>query len=145
MGNISVLTDVFSLYIYSTSIDGNVSGIASMTDLTNLRANSTLITGDLTSVATLTSLDYLYLNSTSIDTYTTGALPAWGGCAIQIQDLGLSATEVDNFIIDLEDGGGNGDNGTLNIAGTNATRTSASDTAKANLETDGWTVTANNP
>jgi hypothetical protein len=107
---------------------------------------NTAVDGDIADLAGLTSLDNIYLYDSSVDTYTgSTALPAWDGATIYIHNLGLSATEVDDFLIDFEDGGGNGDNGLINIAGTNATRTSASDTAKSNLETDGWTVTANNP
>jgi len=72
-----------------------------------------------------------------VNTYTTPtALPAWAGCDIQIQDLGLDQGEVDGFINDLADGVGA--NGKLYIGGTNAARTAASDAGKAALIAAGW-------
>jgi len=97
--------------------------------------------GDISTFAILPNLATLYLYSTSCTQYTSTPLPAWAGADIQIQSIGLDATEVDNFLIDLADGCGAG--GSLNIAGTNAARTAASDAALATLTAAGWVVTVN--
>lgn len=61
--------------------------------------------------------------------------------SIQKQNNSMTSTEVDNQLINLD--GTSWINGTLNIAGTNGARTTASDTAYANLVSNGWTITAN--
>lgn len=63
------------------------------------------------------------------------------GVSIQLQDNAMTSTEVDNQIINLDTT--SWINGTLNIAGTNASRTSASDTAYNNLVANGWAITVN--
>ena len=142
--SLSALSTLVRLYLYDTSSTGDTSELTSLTSLQRLRVDgATGFTGDIADFAPLTALTYLNVSGSGITDYTQGALPAWAGCDIDISDLGLTSVEVDDFLIDLEDGGGNGDNGTLNIGGSNAARTSASDTAKANLLTDGWTITVN--
>jgi len=85
-------------------------------------------------------VEYLYLSKSGVSDYTSTTIPnTWK--YIFLQDLGLTSTEVDNFIIDLEDGAPA--DGTLVIGGTNAARTSASDDEVTSLENDGWTITVN--
>jgi hypothetical protein len=60
---------------------------------------------------------------------------------VSIQSNNMTSTEVDDQIINLDNTGWI--NGILNIAGTNAARTSASDTAYNNLIANGWTITVN--
>ena len=123
-------------------LSGDIAALAPLTSLTYLRLNSTSVDGDIAALAPLTSLTSLRLYSTSVDTYTTPtALPPWAGNDIQVQDLGLDQTEVNGFLNDLADGVGAG--GSLDIAGTNAARSAASDVAKAALITAGWGVTVN--
>jgi len=54
---------------------------------------------------------------------------------------GLSETEVDNLLIDLDASGMS--SGTINISGNNAARTAASDAAVTSLQGKGVTVTTN--
>ena len=144
IGNISSLsglTALVSLYLYSTSILGDIADIAPLTLLTNLRLYDTSLSGDIADINALTSLTKLYAHSSDVD-YTTATLPAWSNNDIRIDSTELqSSSEVDQFLIDLAAAGGT--NGTLNIAGDNAARTSASDAAKATLLANGWTVTVN--
>ena len=66
------------------------------------------------------------------------------GVTIQLQDNNMTSTEVDNQIINLGTTiSPTWANGTLNIAGTNAARTAASDTAYNNLIANGWSITVN--
>lgn len=152
----------FQYVLNNTSIDGqtrdlppganryilnntNVQGPASElpADAEIYQITNTAISGDLSVVRTLSSKlnDFIASNS-SISQYTSGSynhLPT--NDFILIDDLGLTATEVDNFLIDLEATGA--DDGTLNIAGTNAARTSSSDAAVAALQSRGWSITVN--
>jgi len=67
--------------------------------------------------------------------------PTSDGVSILLYSNGMPSTEVDNQLINLD--GTGWINGTLNIAGTNAARTSASDTAYSNLISNGWAITVN--
>ena len=62
--------------------------------------------------------------------------------SVQIYSIGLSSSEVDDWLNDFDDDL-TGAAGTLNIAGDNAPRTSASDAAKTAINTDGWALTVN--
>jgi hypothetical protein len=108
--------------------------------LTYLFLHNTSVSGDISALSGLTSLVYIYLYNTNVDV-GTDTFPAWNGTDIRVQDNGWNATQVDNFLIYLDNGGGV--SGTLNIAGTNATRTPASDAAKTSLLGKGWTITVN--
>jgi len=142
IGRFSKMTSLTYLYLNSTSVSGDISAVSGLTSLTRLYLYSTSVSGDISAVSGLTSLTRLYLYSTSVSgDISAVALPAWAGINLQIQDLGLDATEVDNFLIDFEDGAGAA--GTLTLNGTNATRTSASDAAVASLRGAGWTVNVN--
>lgn len=136
----SGLTNLVHLHLYSTSVSGDIVNLTGLTSLVYLFISTTAISGDIGDLSVLTSLGYLYLYSTSLS-YGSVALPPWAGTNIQLQSAGLDSTEVDNFLIDLASGVGA--NGSLNIAGTNAARTSASDAAKAALLSAGWSVTVN--
>lgn len=142
-GNVSAingLTSLTYLQLFNTSVSGDISAINGLTNLTYLNLSYTSVSGDIGDLSGLTGLKYLYLYNTSLS-YGSVALPPWAGTNIQVQSVGLDSTEVDNFLIDLASGVGA--NGSLNIAGTNAARTSASDAAKATLLAAGWSVTVN--
>jgi hypothetical protein len=97
---------------------------------------STSVSGDLSALSGLVKLKNLYLYSTGVSDYTSTPLPAWPGCNIQIYDLGLSSTEIDDFLIDLADGVGAA--GSLTYIAGNDPRTAASDAAVAALSAAGW-------
>lgn len=140
VGDLSELTSLLYLYLYSTSVSGDIGDLSGLTSLEELYLNNTSVSGDIGDLSGLTSLEDLRLNNASCS-YGSVALPAWAGIYINISSVGLDSTEVDNFLIDLADGVGAG--GTLNIAGSNAARTGASDAAKAALLTASWNVTVN--
>jgi len=117
-------------------VSGDVASFAGLANALRLRLYSTSISGDLASLAGLTKLIYLSVYSTGINDYTSTPLPAWPNCDILINDLGLSSSEVDAFLIDLADGVG-ADGSLVYIAG-NGARTSASDAAVAALGAAGW-------
>jgi len=136
----NALTILNILYLYGTNVTGAIKDLSVFTALTDLRLYTTGITGDIKDIETLTSLVTLHIYSSSVVDYTSTTIPGtWNN--ILIQDLTLSATEVDNFLIDLDTAAG--EDGTLNIAGSNAARTGASDAAKASLIAKGWGITVN--
>jgi len=140
-GNISSiagLTSLLSIDFSNTGVEGDIAGFTSFSNLIYLISYNSSITGNLADIASLTSLVYLWLSDTSL-TYTTTSLPAWAGNDIELTSCGFSSAEVDNILIDLASGCGA--NGRLNLGGTNAARTSASDAALATLIAAGWTVT----
>jgi hypothetical protein len=140
VGGLSTLTSLIRLYLYNTSVDGDVGGLSTLTSLTNLSLQGTSVDGDIGGLSTLTSLVLLYLYDNTLS-YSSTSLPAWADNDIQVYSTSLSSTEVDSFLIDLADGVG--DDGTLNIAGTNDSRTSNSDAAVDSLLDHNWTVTVN--
>jgi len=138
----SILGKLNYLIFEGTSVSGNISDLKIFTTLTYLNLGWTNMTGDIADIDTLTNITFLRLCASHF-TYSTMVIPdSW--TKIEVYDLGWNSATVDQFIIDL-DTPGRVANGTLNIAGNNAARTHASDTAKANLEAKGWVITANEP
>jgi hypothetical protein len=133
---LSGMVDLTTLGLFSTGVSGDITSLSGLVDLTYLNLRSTLVTGDIASLSGLVDLTVLYLHSTSVSDYTSTPLPAWPGCNIRIYNLGLSSTEIDNFLIDLADGVGAG--GSLTYIAGNSARTAASDTAVAALSAAGW-------
>jgi len=83
-----------------------------------------------------------FIQGANTSTYTSGNYSVdVTGADIRVDNLGLSSSEVDNFLIDLEASGAS--SGTLNIAGSNAARTSSSDAAVSALQSRGWSITVN--
>ena len=135
IASLAGMTSMQYLFLSSTGVSGDIASLAGMTLLRYLYLYSTGVSGDIASLAGMTLLRYLYLYSTNV-TYTAGAaLPAWAGCWIYIYDTGLTNVAptwmVDNFLIDFAATAGTG--GKLYMAGTNGTRTAASNDAKAAL------------
>jgi len=162
-GDIQNLPSGASVYNFrDTSVTGEIQNLPSGASVYNFRDTSvtgdiqnlpdgasvyffdnTNVTGDIASYRSLSNILVRYLiKDTSVSTYTSGNYSVdVTGADIQVQDLGLSSTEVDNFLIDLEASGAS--SGTLNIAGNNAARTSSSDAAVSALQNRGWSITVN--
>jgi hypothetical protein len=131
-------------YFYNTSISGDVADLP--TGAAYYSFSNTSISGDLNVFATLgTEIDLIYLydciNITGYTSATLQNISADNAANIRVYNLGLTSTEVDNFIIDLA-AAQTGD-GYLSIGGTNAARTSASNAAVAALLALGWDVLVN--
>lgn len=147
ISDISSLTGLTVLVLGGTNVTGNVSAVSNMTSLTSLNMNSTSVNGNLSVIANLTSLVYLYLFSTSIADYTTSDLDTPDNAMRNLYNMLLDSTEVDNFIIDAANWNGSTYDAPsgldIDIDGTNAPRTSASDAAVNAIIAVGGTVTAN--
>lgn len=97
-----------------------------LVQLEQLAIYGNTITGNLNELSTLSNIVNLYAFGLDL-TYTTpiGGWPALSGFDIRIYSCGFSSTEIDALINDPADAGWA--NGNYNIAGSNASRTSASD------------------
>lgn len=159
--NLAELTGLVTCNLYGSRVSGNLSVFEGMLSLEYLRLAGALITGELSSLpASLTFLDLSYiagmskpindLKATALTTLyfnnsypsvTSGALSGpWAGTH-QLNNCGLTPTEIDNALIIYDSAGGTG--GTLKLDGGNGARTSASDAALVGLLGKGWTVTVN--
>jgi len=126
---------------YADTVNYQITISGEADQITTLDLSSESVFGNVKDFADLTALTALTLNSTLVSYPATATLADWTGSTILLQDCALPAAQVDLFLIDLDSDVTGA--GTLNIAGTNGTRTSASDTAKASLVTKGWTITVN--
>ena len=136
----SALTSLTYIDCYSTSVTGDVSSWSALTSLTYLRCYSTSVTGDVSSWSALTSLTYLNISSTSV---TFGSALAWSMTGTinmySINNGGATSAMVDNMIESFSTCTGC----TIEIAGTNAHRTAASNDDLNTLLANGNTITLN--
>jgi len=133
---------------FNNLLIGTISGLTSLSQLaTGLIYYCGALTGDIrlflsgSPLLTLLALKPNPGGAAYDMTYTTGALQAFAGADLDIRSTGLTSTMVDDFLIDFADGIGTPI--ALNIAGTNAARTAASDAAKAVILATGCVLTVN--
>jgi hypothetical protein len=98
------LAGLINLYCYNNNGSGDLGGFSTLPNLVNFRPYNNAFT---------------YLQTTT--------WPAYNGVSILLQSTLSTAAEVDRFIIDSV--ASNWTNNTINFAGTNPARTSASDVA----------------
>lgn len=139
--SICELTSLTEIRLYNIDLSGDISEIAGWTSAVNLQLYSTNVSGNLNSLVTMLSLTTLHIGTSSV-IYTTATLPDWDAANITASSCGWTSAMVDAFLIDL-DTASSASTKTVNLGGTNAARTSASDAAKTSLEGKGWTVTVN--
>jgi len=123
----SALTNLTYLYCNSTSVSGDVSGWSALTNLTLLRCYSTSVSGDVSGWSALTNLTYLRCYFTSVEFNGTTAWTMTG--EISLYSNGWTSTMVDNSLAAFAGTPLTGC--TINVGGTNAARTAASDADKA--------------
>jgi len=119
----------------------NISKISKMLNLTNitLTSGSTRVVGDFSGCYTLTQLTFLNIGSNTIDFDYIRTWPALNmGIYCYLNYNAMTATQVDNALIAFASGPFAST--TINLAGTNAARTSVSDAAVAILEAAGCTI-----
>lgn len=139
-GDISKLT--FLNYIFargSNILSGDISGLTLLTYIKVYGSNT--LSGDINPI--VNGITYLVLDPCNMVTYTSGA--TWSNATVTINPAvgyGYSSTEIDNILIDM-DNSGVFSGKTITLQGSNAARSSASDTAVANLEAAGCTIITN--
>lgn len=139
-GNLSSLSSMNLLafqIVGNNTITGNLNGLPLTLNQLQIGGSNT-VSGNLSSLSSLLIYINFYGNNTISD-YTSGKTwnnninffritPVAGG--------GLSSTEVDNLIIDLNGSAWAGTSRTLSLIGTNAARTAASNAAVTSLTTN---------
>ena len=147
-GNLSSLRPGMTLFICTGSnntITGNLSSVPSTIQYLYVTGNNT-ITGDLASLQA-NIFAVLFGSTTRVSDYTSGK--NWSDTLNSFAfngatGYGLSTSEVDNLIIDLDaTSPWSGSGKTLTLQGSHAARTSASNAAVASLQSKGVTVTTN--
>jgi hypothetical protein len=114
-----------ALIIRYCSLSFTPSDLQTLTNLYSLYAYNNNGTGDLGGFATLSNLDYFRVNDNAFTYLQTTSWHAYNGVTIQLQSTLSTAAEVDRFIIDSA--ASSWTSNTINFAGTNPARTSASD------------------
>jgi len=117
---------------------GNIELLSGSTNLINLRLSFTLVTGDLSTLHTLDAAT-LFFRGTAV-TFDNIVSFSLGGVSLVCSDCEWTSAMVDNCLISLFNGSTTGK--TINIGGTNAARTPASDEAFAYLDANN-TLTVN--
>ena len=140
-GSISSLTKLTQLWLYENSNIGGSFNALTLLQQLYVRGTTT-ISGDLSLLPSLTNC-YLAGGNRVVD-YTSGK--TWANNQKQVQILpgtgyGLSATEVDNLLIDLANVTTWAAPKSIVLSSPNAARTSASDTARTTLIGKGVSVT----
>lgn len=129
-----------------TSVSGKVSALFGLINLVDLFINFTLISGDLSDLSNLTSLRYLWIDNTSVSNYISCTL-GFTNTAINIQLdnlTGLDATEISNFLIDLDAIATIWTTPILDLTGCGEVYADLSVAGKAaynSLDVEGWTIT----
>ena len=123
----SALTNLEYLYFRYSSVSGDVSSWSALTNLINLSCRFTSISGDISSWSALTNLTFLSCYNTLVDFDGTTAWSMTG--TIDLYSNGWTSAQVDNALAAFAGTPVTGC--TINVAGTNAARTAASDANKA--------------
>jgi hypothetical protein len=140
LSSISGLTSLTTLRLQDTAITGALTDVAAMTSLITLMLKGNPITGNLSDISGLISLLTCYLYDTNIGV-TTGSLPAWSNINLRVHNCNLTATEVDNALVQLNIAGGT--SGSLQIHGSNAIPGPTGAAAITSLLGKSWTITYN--
>jgi hypothetical protein len=158
-----LLINLTFMNINTTGMYGNIMSLAGLVNLTGLDIHATYIHGDVATLLYLINLNYLYwygsyvtgniaplhtlaslliIHGSSAST-TFDDIVIWvAGGQLLFQDCEWTSTMVDNALNSMYNGSVTG--ATINLGGTNAARTSASDDAFTYLDANN-TLTVNNP
>jgi hypothetical protein len=149
-GDIINLNSVNSLQVinfFNTNISGCINDIFNVSNITLFSVSSTDVTGDVKIIQRMPSLQGtgqyqgVRLEDTNISTYTQGTIPTLTA-NIDISNLGLSQTEIDNFLVDMDNSGST--NCPINVSGNSVPSQTGLD-AIASLEGKGCTITYDTP
>ncbi len=147
IGQIADLINLTTLQLRGNNeLQGDISLIKNMVKLTSCQLYQSALKGDLSVLANLPA-NALYIYAYGLTggtiTYTSTTLKSWNNTILRLQDNNLTASEVDQILIDLAAASVSGSTSQVRLDGSNAARTSASDAAVSTLTSNGWTVTTN--
>lgn len=133
------LTGLTYLDCYSNNLSGDITSWSGLTQLTSLRCYSNNFTGDASTWKTINIGAASIMIATNNNLSFNSSSP-WTGRNFHFYfaNNNFTSTDVDNALIALA--GGSFTNKSINLGGTNATRTSASDAAIATLLASGNTL-----
>jgi hypothetical protein len=110
------------LYLYSTSVSGDISNLAGLSNLAYLHLRATGVSGDIASLAGLSKLVALYLYNTSATCGSTFTASWVGMRNVQVQNCLMSQAAVGNIVESIWNARARFTYATpnLNVGGTNA-------------------------
>ena len=134
-------TSLTRINLTDSSFSGDISGWTIPTELRDLVIIRTSLSGDVSNLTLGGSLVLIELHGNNFDYGTGGMLT---GINVNMSSINLASnawtsTEVDQALVDMDSAGLSG-TATISIGGTNAAPSSTGLTAKANLESRGYTV-----
>lgn len=127
------ITDIFdnkpnvqSVYLYNTDVEGDIYNFAVCNSLLLAQCQNTNISGYINWLPNNSGMTELNFSNTDVGVSEDG-LKAWDGVKLYFENCSWSSAETDRFLNQAYAAGVQNCN--IKIAGTNAARTSASDTA----------------
>ena len=141
ISNVQSLTSLTYLDLSDTSISGDIDYFDGLTSLLTLKFFNTAVSGDVEDLNTLTVIEVLDASDNSLSIDTFGELAPWDDATLDFSDQAWDAFDVDDFLEQLDDA--DGDDGWLDISGSNASPSGIGDFYIDNLEGKGWTIIYN--
>ena len=134
----SVLIALTLFLLYRTNVSGDLSSLSTLININSIQVFDANFTGDVSGWSTLTSVTIIRVDDNNMDFDST---PAWGvsGAVLRFDDCAMTSQQVDNMIASFS----TCTNCTINVAGTNAHRTAASNDDLNTLLANGNTITLN--
>jgi peptidoglycan/xylan/chitin deacetylase (PgdA/CDA1 family) len=145
-GNVALCPLLTYLYVAgANTLSGSFEGLTNLTYL-RIESNNARVAGDLKVISS--KLTLCWLNQCAVVDYTSGG--NWGSISaagyiyvLPATGFGLASAEVDLLLQEIAATKVAGRAVNVNLTGSNAARTSASDEARATILTDGGAVTTN--
>jgi hypothetical protein len=141
--NFSAMSGLLIVGVHYNSALGSISTLSNLSQLTQIFVLGNTALTDLSPATGKPLLTLLWAQTASL-VYTTLVWPKLNNANIKLSSAQLSSGEVDQVLIDFASAGGTGiTNSAIDLAGTNAARTSASNAALSILQANGCTVVVN--
>jgi hypothetical protein len=141
IGNWVLSSSLTQLRIHESSFYGDISAWILPDSLSVFRLTLNAVTGDISVFTMPSSATFILVSGSLVDYDSTSGffVNTPNNLTIFAQDCSLTATQVDNMLVDCDTSGAT--NGTLNVSGNNAAPSATGLTAKTNLVGKSWTVT----
>jgi len=141
-------TNLREIKLDNLNITGDVSNLELGINMQTFRLANTLATGNANIISNFPILSGVgefngfHLEGSNVSTYTPTSIPNYDNLGIYIYNLSLSQTEIDNFLVDMDNSGST--NCPIDISGNSAPSQIGLD-AIASLEGKGCTITYDTP